>query len=159
MISASFTYDGGHFSAAAACLRRILSDPSGLFAGGASRACERLRALKLATPRSSEPLGRAARALGWMLRPGAAVTKPRSDEARRRLKAFASSLAMEMPEAPPVAEMQSFSVLTPVYRETVLFCVSDLQEKPQPQPQHWPTRKHSPQPRAQNPQPQPRPSP
>lgn len=43
--------------------------------------------------------------------------EPRSDEARRRLCFFANSLFMELPPAPAVPSMHSFSVMTPFYSE------------------------------------------
>jgi hypothetical protein len=52
--------------------------------------------------------------------------EPRSDEARRRLCFFANSLFMELPPAPAVPSMHSFSVMTPFYSEggtnRALFC-------------------------------------
>ena len=51
-----------------------------------------------------------------------------SEEARRRLSHFAHSLRLEMPAPPPVDEMRSFSMLVPVYSETVLFSADELAE-------------------------------
>jgi hypothetical protein len=47
--------------------------------------------------------------------------EPRSDEARRRLCFFANSLFMEVPPAPAVPAMRSFSVMTPFYSEDVIY--------------------------------------
>lgn len=46
---------------------------------------------------------------------------PRNLEARRRLAFFSNSLFMNMPHAPQVEKMMSFSVLTPYYNEDVLY--------------------------------------
>nr|XP_016437592.1 PREDICTED: callose synthase 3-like [Nicotiana tabacum] len=51
---------------------------------------------------------------------------PSNLEARRRISFFSNSLFMEMPTAPKVRNMLSFSVLTPYYTEEVLFSSDDL---------------------------------
>ncbi|KAD5961691.1 hypothetical protein E3N88_13164 [Mikania micrantha] len=53
---------------------------------------------------------------------------PSNIEARRRLSFFSNSLFMNMPSAPKVRNMLSFSILTPYYSEDVLFPL-DLLEK------------------------------
>ncbi|XP_048538429.1 putative callose synthase 6 isoform X4 [Triticum urartu] len=50
-------------------------------------------------------------------------------EARRRITFFANSLFMKMPTAPQVRRMMSFSVLTPYFKEEVLFSKEDLHVK------------------------------
>ncbi|KAI3502028.1 hypothetical protein L1887_30059 [Cichorium endivia] len=50
-----------------------------------------------------------------------AINVPTNLEARRRITFFANSLYMRMPNAPIVHNMFSFSVLTPYYREDVLY--------------------------------------
>ncbi|KAI3698334.1 hypothetical protein L2E82_41805 [Cichorium intybus] len=50
-----------------------------------------------------------------------AINVPTNLEARRRITFFANSLYMKMPNAPIVRNMLSFSVLTPYYREDVLY--------------------------------------
>ncbi|KAL8510691.1 hypothetical protein ACS0TY_017495 [Phlomoides rotata] len=55
-----------------------------------------------------------------------AINVPTNLEARRRITFFANSLFMTMPHAPKVRNMMSFSVLTPYYREDVLYSVDDL---------------------------------
>ncbi|OQR94005.1 callose synthase [Achlya hypogyna] len=52
--------------------------------------------------------------------------EPRSDEGQRRLRFFANSLFMEMPEAKPLRQMRSFSISTPFLNEIVLYSVKDL---------------------------------
>ena len=52
----------------------------------------------------------------------------RSKEAERRLKYFLSSLAMEMPSPPAVQSMASVSILTPVYKETIIYSMRELEE-------------------------------
>ncbi|PAN30833.1 hypothetical protein PAHAL_5G296500 [Panicum hallii] len=55
-----------------------------------------------------------------------AIYVPTNLEARRRITFFANSLFMKMPRAPPVRSMMSFSVLTPYFKEEVLFSPEDL---------------------------------
>lgn len=52
--------------------------------------------------------------------------RPEGLEARRRLKTFVNSLWMEMPHAPSIAAMQSWSVVTPVYTEAILYSEREL---------------------------------
>ncbi|CAN6247823.1 unnamed protein product [Urochloa humidicola] len=58
-----------------------------------------------------------------------AIYVPTNLEARRRITFFANSLFMKMPRAPPVRSMMSFSVLTPYFKEEVLFSWDDLNKK------------------------------
>ncbi|KAI3495636.1 hypothetical protein L1887_37981 [Cichorium endivia] len=58
-----------------------------------------------------------------------AMDVPSNLEARRRISFFSNSLFMDMPKAPKVQNMISFSVLTPYYNEDVLFSMDAL-EKP-----------------------------
>ncbi|KAF7152125.1 hypothetical protein RHSIM_Rhsim01G0033900 [Rhododendron simsii] len=58
-----------------------------------------------------------------------AMDVPSNLEARRRISFFSNSLFMDMPMAPKVRNMLSFSVLTPYYTEDVLFSMN-LLEKP-----------------------------
>ncbi|KAF7081798.1 hypothetical protein CFC21_085704 [Triticum aestivum] len=51
---------------------------------------------------------------------------PTNLEARRRMVFFSNSLFMNMPRAPQVRTMMSFSVLTPYYDEDVFFMPEDL---------------------------------
>ncbi|XP_061367624.1 callose synthase 3-like [Gastrolobium bilobum] len=55
-----------------------------------------------------------------------AMDVPSNLEARRRISFFSNSLFMDMPVAPKVRNMLSFSVLTPYYTEEVLFSLHDL---------------------------------
>ncbi|XP_027339849.1 callose synthase 7 [Abrus precatorius] len=55
-----------------------------------------------------------------------AINVPQNLEARRRITFFANSLFMNMPKAPKVRDMLSFSVLTPYYRENVLYSTEEL---------------------------------
>ncbi|KAJ8562056.1 hypothetical protein ON010_g7622 [Phytophthora cinnamomi] len=52
--------------------------------------------------------------------------EPRSDEGRRRLRFFANSLFMDMPEAKPIRKIRSLTVSTPYYNEIVLYSIKDL---------------------------------
>jgi callose synthase len=56
-----------------------------------------------------------------------AAAEPSSAEARRRLTFFVNSLFMDMPSAPPVPDMNSFSVMTPFYSEDVIYTKADLE--------------------------------
>ncbi|KAF0917198.1 hypothetical protein E2562_017105 [Oryza meyeriana var. granulata] len=58
-----------------------------------------------------------------------AIYVPTNLDARRRITFFANSLFMKMPNAPQVRSMMSFSVLTPYFKEEVLFSAEDLYEK------------------------------
>ncbi|GLT55537.1 hypothetical protein SLA2020_286500 [Shorea laevis] len=55
-----------------------------------------------------------------------AMDVPSNLEARRRITFFSNSLFMDMPLAPKVRNMLSFTVLTPYLTEDVLFSISDL---------------------------------
>ncbi|KAH7669357.1 callose synthase protein [Dioscorea alata] len=57
-----------------------------------------------------------------------AMDVPSNLEARRRISFFSNSLFMNMPSAPKVRNMLSFSVLTPYYKEDVLFSLEHLEE-------------------------------
>ncbi|XP_028060638.1 callose synthase 3-like [Camellia sinensis] len=57
----------------------------------------------------------------------AAMDVPSNLEARRRISFFSNSLFMDMPSAPKVRNMLSFSVLTPYYTEEVLFSLRELE--------------------------------
>ncbi|XP_020093591.1 callose synthase 3-like isoform X1 [Ananas comosus] len=57
-----------------------------------------------------------------------AMDAPTNLEARRRISFFSNSLFMDMPDAPKVRNMLSFSVLTPYYNEDVLFSLNNLEE-------------------------------
>lgn len=55
--------------------------------------------------------------------------EPTSYDAQRRLLFFVNSLFMDMPLAPLLEEMKSWSVMTPFYGEDVLYSKSDLESK------------------------------
>ncbi|CAN1759009.1 Callose synthase 7, partial [Linum perenne] len=55
-----------------------------------------------------------------------AINVPSNLDARRRITFFANSLFMNMPKAPKVRDMLSFSVLTPYYKEDVLYSEEEL---------------------------------
>ncbi|KAI3949599.1 hypothetical protein MKW92_000964, partial [Papaver armeniacum] len=54
---------------------------------------------------------------------------PMNLEARRRIAFFTNSLFMEMPRAPHVCEMLSFSVLTPYYKEETVYSKENIEMK------------------------------
>ncbi|XP_026428210.1 callose synthase 5-like [Papaver somniferum] len=56
-----------------------------------------------------------------------ALNVPTNLEARRRIAFFTNSLFMEMPRAPPVRKMLSFSVMTPYYSEETVYSKRDLE--------------------------------
>ncbi|KAL5582571.1 hypothetical protein UlMin_015013 [Ulmus minor] len=58
-----------------------------------------------------------------------AINVPQNLEARRRITFFANSLFMNMPNAPKVHDMLSFSVLTPYYKEDVLYSDEELNKE------------------------------
>ncbi|KAJ6333125.1 hypothetical protein OIU77_009065 [Salix suchowensis] len=58
-----------------------------------------------------------------------AMDIPANLEARRRISFFATSLFTDMPIAPKVQNMLSFSVLTPHYKEDVMYSTDELNSK------------------------------
>ncbi|KAI3944709.1 hypothetical protein MKW98_021167 [Papaver atlanticum] len=56
-----------------------------------------------------------------------ALNVPTNLEAHRRIAFFTNSLFMEMPRAPPVRKMLSFSVMTPYYDEMTVYSRNDLE--------------------------------
>ncbi|XP_057853796.2 callose synthase 5 [Cryptomeria japonica] len=56
-----------------------------------------------------------------------AMDVPLNLEARRRISFFANSLFMDMPYAPTVRKMLSFSILTPYYSEETIYSKGDLE--------------------------------
>uniref|UniRef100_M4CN36 1,3-beta-glucan synthase n=1 Tax=Brassica campestris TaxID=3711 RepID=M4CN36_BRACM len=65
----------------------------------------------------------------WKEKAKSAMDVPSNLEARRRLTFFSNSLFMEMPDAPKIRNMLSFSVLTPYYQEDVLFSIFGLEKQ------------------------------
>ncbi|XP_058723122.1 callose synthase 1-like [Vicia villosa] len=57
-----------------------------------------------------------------------AMDVPSNLDAKRRISFFSNSLFMNMPSAPKVRNMLSFSVLTPYFDEPVLFSLEHLEE-------------------------------
>ncbi|KAK1258888.1 Callose synthase 7 [Acorus gramineus] len=55
-----------------------------------------------------------------------AINVPVNLDARRRITFFANSLFMNMPDAPKVGNMLSFSVLTPYFNEDVIYSQEEL---------------------------------
>ncbi|CAH9091019.1 unnamed protein product, partial [Cuscuta epithymum] len=60
-----------------------------------------------------------------------ALDVPKNLKARRRITFFATSLFMDMPSAPNVRNMLSFSILTPHYKEEVKFSSKELHSRKQ----------------------------
>ncbi|KAL6134958.1 hypothetical protein ACLB2K_067186 [Fragaria x ananassa] len=58
-----------------------------------------------------------------------AINVPQNLDARRCITFFANSLFMNMPNAPKVRDMLSFSVLTPYYKEDVLYSDDELNKE------------------------------
>lgn len=54
---------------------------------------------------------------------------PKNLEARRRIAFFSNSLFMNMPRPPQVEKMMTFSVLTPYYKEDVLYSSEQINKK------------------------------
>ncbi|GAA0150001.1 hypothetical protein LIER_09035 [Lithospermum erythrorhizon] len=58
-----------------------------------------------------------------------AINVPMNLDARRRMTFFANSLFMNIPKAPKVRDMLSFSVLTPYYTEDVIYSDDELNKE------------------------------
>ncbi|MCH80763.1 callose synthase 5-like, partial [Trifolium medium] len=56
-----------------------------------------------------------------------AIEVPTNSEVRRRIAFFTNSLFMDMPRAPHVRKMLSFSVLTPYYSEETVYSKNDIE--------------------------------
>ncbi|KAJ1405051.1 Vacuolar protein sorting-associate protein Vta1/Callose synthase, N-terminal [Sesbania bispinosa] len=56
-----------------------------------------------------------------------AIEVPTNSEVRRRIAFFTNSLFMDMPRAPRVRKMLSFSVLTPYYSEETVYSKNDIE--------------------------------
>ncbi|XP_050894734.1 callose synthase 5 [Lathyrus oleraceus] len=56
-----------------------------------------------------------------------AIDVPTNSEVRRRIAFFTNSLFMDMPRAPRVRKMLSFSVLTPYYSEETVYSKNDIE--------------------------------
>lgn len=57
------------------------------------------------------------------------AAEPSSVEARRRLAFFTNSLFMDIPRAPAVGDMMSWTCMTPFYSEDVVYSRADLEQK------------------------------
>ena len=79
--------------------------------------------------KADSQFGKIARKLFRLLAMREVDIEPKSMEAKRRLTFFVNSLFMDMPAAPPVAEMQSFTIMTPFYSEDVIYTKSDLEHE------------------------------
>ena len=110
----------------------VESTPESRAAAAAIAQAEEAARDAAAAARPLRPVGAAAHqraaALAQLLS-GAPVDRPACAEAVRRLKFFQSSLDMAMPDAPPLEAMDSVTVLTPAYKETVIFSVAELAEE------------------------------
>ena len=116
----------GALSRGAAALQRSLAQPhAGFWADSAYAHAALLELLRL------EPqLGALAGRLRGLLSLRTPSEEPlRSAEAMRRVRFFLRSLAMEAPPPPPVAQMASWSILTPVHKETILYSLEELGEE------------------------------
>ncbi|XP_047308713.1 callose synthase 7-like isoform X2 [Impatiens glandulifera] len=58
-----------------------------------------------------------------------AINVPMNIEARRRITFFTNSLFMNMPRAPKGQDMLSFSVLTPYYKEEIMYSEEELNKE------------------------------
>eukprot|EP00638_Chattonella_subsalsa_P004550 CAMPEP_0117750646 /NCGR_PEP_ID=MMETSP0947-20121206/10498_1 /TAXON_ID=44440 /ORGANISM="Chattonella subsalsa, Strain CCMP2191" /LENGTH=2124 /DNA_ID=CAMNT_0005568865 /DNA_START=100 /DNA_END=6474 /DNA_ORIENTATION=+ len=56
-----------------------------------------------------------------------AESEPSSPEAQRRLTYFVNTLFMDLPKAPPLEDMSSWTVMTPFYSEDVMLNKADLE--------------------------------
>jgi len=115
----------GALGAAANALQATLAHPTLGFWADSSYASASLASLLRHEPNLEAIAVRLRRMLSLSPTP-----RPlRSNEAMRRLRHWLRSLKMDAPDPPPVAEMQSWSILTPVYKETVLYSMADLEEE------------------------------
>ncbi|KAG6621263.1 Callose synthase 5 [Phytophthora cinnamomi] len=78
------------------------------------------------SPSSNESVVSLSTRLFFLLTLDAADALPRCHEAQRRMSFFLNSLHMKIPSIASIAAMQSFSVVTPYYNETVLFSIDEL---------------------------------
>ncbi|KAE8913671.1 Callose synthase 1 [Phytophthora fragariae] len=78
------------------------------------------------SPSSNESVVSLSTRLFFLLTLDAADALPRCHEAQRRMSFFLNSLHMKIPGIASIAAMQSFSVVTPYYNETVLFSIDEL---------------------------------
>ncbi|GFP79995.1 callose synthase 3 [Phtheirospermum japonicum] len=84
-------------------------------------------AIKFPTPESEALKEKIKRLYLLLTVKESAMDVPSNLEARRRMSFFSNSLFMDMPVAPKVRNMLSFSVLTPYYTEEVLFSLPELE--------------------------------
>jgi callose synthase len=85
-------------------------------------------ALDALVPEAKKVLEPVLAKLHGLLNLHVAEAEPRSMEARRRLTFFVNSLFMDLPKAPSIAHMMSWTVLTPFYGEEVVFSRKDLEQ-------------------------------
>lgn len=103
-------------------LKGIMVDENG-FAWDDAYACEQIN-LFVEDPKTAYVL----KSLRAMLTTAKVDVSPGSAEAQRRLVSFVNSLFMDLPVAPSVQKMYSWSVLTPFYSEDIIYSYSDLQK-------------------------------
>ncbi|KAL0418553.1 UNVERIFIED_CONTAM: Callose synthase 3 [Sesamum radiatum] len=84
-------------------------------------------AIKFPTPESEAWKEKIKRLYLLLTVKESAMDVPSNLEARRRISFFSNSLFMDMPSAPKIRYMLSFSVLTPYYTEEVLFSLPELE--------------------------------
>ena len=80
----------------------------------------------LAKPEMKEVVHKILAKLQGLLTLHVGDAEPKSAEARRRLTFFVNSLFMDMPKAPSITNMLSWTVVTPFYSEDVLYSKKDL---------------------------------
>lgn len=81
---------------------------------------------KLAAPEVRSKVQPILAKLSGLLLLHVADAEPQSQEARRRLTFFVNSLFMDLPKAPSIHHMMSWTVVTPYYSEDVLYSRKDL---------------------------------
>ncbi|XP_020230516.1 callose synthase 7 isoform X3 [Cajanus cajan] len=79
--------------------------------------------------RKRSVMGKVTRLLLLLTVKESAINVPQNQEARRRITYFANSLFMNMPTAPKVREMLSFSVLTPYFEEDIIYSDEELNKE------------------------------
>ena len=83
----------------------------------------------LAAPETMERMQGVLAKLHGLLTLHVSKAEPESAEAKRRLSFFVNSLFMDVPKAPSIQNMMSWTVMTPFYSEDVMYNRKDLEKE------------------------------
>ena len=111
------------FSPLLDAIKNILQDESGFLVDDYTAA---VTLDQLADPSKRAKLLPVLAKLSGLLNLHVNEAEPQSPEARRRLTFFVNSLFMDLPKAPSIHDMMSWTVVTPYYSEDVLYSRKDL---------------------------------